>query len=119
MYVGPQAGEYKLFTEYYSKLVDTLPASDLSHYFVSHRAISLADHEEITKPTTASYMAVKLLLSRVSSPLQEEDDIEPLNKMLAIMEHHGNSATKALSLEMRTRMFTEAAERSRQGSILY
>ncbi|XP_065907268.1 uncharacterized protein [Dysidea avara] len=115
---GPQTGEYKLFTEYYSKLVDTLPASDLSHYFVSHRAISLADHEEITKPTTASYIAVEILLSRVSSPLQKEDDIEPLNKMLAIMEHHGNSATKALSLEMRTRMFTEAAERSRQGSLL-
>ena len=119
MYVGPQSGEYKLFTEYYSKLIDTLPTSDLSHYFVSHRVISLTDHDEITKPTTPSYMAVKLLLSRVSSPLREEDDIEPLNKMLAIMEHHGNNATKALSLEMRTRMFTEAAERSRQGSLLY
>ncbi|XP_065908416.1 uncharacterized protein [Dysidea avara] len=115
---GPQSGEYKLFTEYYSKLIDTLPTSDLSHYFVSHRVISLTDHDEITKPTTPSYMAVKLLLSRVSSPLREEDDIEPLNKMLAIMEHHGNNATKALSLEMRTRMFTEAAERSRQGSLL-
>jgi len=87
--------------------VDTLPASDLAHYFVSDRVVSLADYEEITKPTTPSHDAIHLLLSRVSTPLQEEGDVGPLIKMLCVMENYGNGATKALSLEMRARMISE------------
>ena len=104
-----------MLNEYYSKLVDTLTASDLSHYFVSDRVISLADHEEITKPTTPSHEAVCLLLSKILIPLQEEGDVGPLIKMLGVMENYGNRASKALSLEIRASMFGD--EKCCQGSV--
>jgi len=119
VHAGPQLAEYKIFTQYNSKLMDTLPASDLSHYFVSERVISLADHEEIIKPTTSSYHAAQLLLSRVSSPLKVEEDTVPLTKMLAVMENHGDGATRALSLEMRENMFGESSEKCCQGRACY
>jgi len=95
--------------------VDTLPASDLSHYFVSGRVISLADHEEITKPTTPSHMAVQLLLSRVATPL-EAGDTRPLDKLLKILEYHGNGASKVLSAEIKAKLLGAVTESSQKGN---
>ena len=96
--------EYKVFTDYYSKLVDTIPACDLSHYFVSENVISLTDHEEITKPTTPSHRTAQLLLNKVLYMLKEHKSVDCFNRMVSIMEHHGDSATRALSQEIQSRL---------------
>ena len=107
-YVGHQSEECKIFTNYYSKLVDTLSASDLSHYFVSNKIISLTDHEEIIR-SSLPWGAAKLLLDRVSFQLQKGNS-SALNNMLLIMDHHGVAATKALSTEIRSKLLTVKSE---------
>jgi len=95
--------------------MDIIPASGLSHYFVSEDVISLTDHEEITKPTTSSHTAAELLLKKVLSMLKKkEDGFNYFHKMLSIMEHYGDSATCALSKEMKSRVRS-----SQQGMCAY
>ena len=100
----PVSAEYKLLSYYYSKLVDTIPACGLSHYFVSENVISLTDHEEITKPTTPSHTAVQLLLNKVLCRVKEQSSVDCFNKMLSIMDHHGDGATRTLSQEMKSKL---------------
>ena len=109
-----QSVEYKIFTNYYSKLVDTLSASDLSHYFVSDKIISLTDHEEIIR-SLLPWGAAKLLLDRVSFQLQKGNS-RVLNNMLLIMNHHGVAAVKALSTEIRSKLSAVKSEVSVAGS---
>ena len=94
--------EYKLFTEYYTKLLRILPAGHLSHYFVSDKIITLEDHENVIK-SSSSQEAAKLLLDKVLLQLQG-DNSTVFNKMLLIMDHHGVTDSKALSLEIRTKL---------------
>ena len=84
--------------------MDTIPASDLSHYFVSENLVSLTDHEEITKPTTPSHRGAQLLLNKVLYMLKEQKSFDCFNKMLSIMEHHGDSATRTLSQDIKLRL---------------
>jgi len=84
--------------------MDTVPICSLSHYFVSEGIISLTDHEEITKPTTPSHTAAQLLLNKVLYTLKEQKSTDCFNKMLSIMEHHGDSATCTLSREIKSRL---------------
>ena len=94
--------EYKLFTDYYDKLVNTLPASDLSHYFVSDKIISLTDHEEIIR-SLLPWGAAKLLLDRISLQIQNGNS-SVFSKMLLIMDYHGVSTAKTMSLEIRKKL---------------
>ena len=91
-----------MFTEYYSKLVYTLPASDLSHYFVSEKIISLTDHERIIK-SAVTQDAAKLLLDKVSLQIQN-GNTSVFSKMLLIMDYHGVNTAKTISLEIRKRL---------------
>ena len=100
--------EYKIFTDYYSKLVDTLSASDLSHFFVSDKIISLTDHEKIIR-SLLPLEAARLLLDRVSFQLQKGNS-RVLNSMLLIMDHHGVAAVKALSTEIRSKLLAVKSE---------
>ena len=100
-YTGDQT-EYKLFTDYYNKLVDILPASDLSHYFVSDKVISLTDHERIIR-TSVPQDSAQVLLDRVSLQLKN-GNIAVFTKMLIIMEHYGTAAAKALSMEIKSKL---------------
>ena len=84
--------------------MDTIPACDLSHYFVSENVISLTDHEEITNPTTSSHMAAQLLLKKVLYMLKKQRSVHCFNKMLSIMEHHGDGATRTLSQEIKSKV---------------
>jgi len=102
--LGDELPEYKVFTNYYSKLADTIPACNLSHYFVSENVISLTDHEEITKPTTPSHTAGQLLLNKVLHTLKEQKNVHCFNKMLSIMEHHGDGSTHTLSQEIKSKV---------------
>jgi len=101
--VGDMLAEYGIFANYYSKLVDTIPANNLSHYFVSENVISLTDHEEIIKPTTPSHAAAQLLLNKVLFMLKEQRSVDYFNKMLSIMENHGDCATRILSQEINSK----------------
>ena len=103
--IGQQFTEYKLFTDYYSKLVNTLPASDLSHYFVSDKIISLTDHEDITRSSTPR-QAAKLLLDRVSVQIQN-GNTSVFSKILVIMDYHGVNTAKAISREIRKKIKCE------------
>ena len=91
-----------MFTEYYSKLVDTLPASDLSHYFVSDKIISLTDHERIIR-SSVPQDAAKLLLERISLQLKG-GNCTVFNKMLLIMDHYGVLMAKNVSLQIRNKL---------------
>ena len=84
--------------------MDTIPACDLSHYFVSENVISVTDHEEITKLTTPSHTAAQLLLNKVLYMLKEQRSVDCFNKMLSIMEHHGDGATSSLSQEIKIKV---------------
>ena len=99
--------EFRVLKEYYNKLTNILPAGDLSHYFVSENLVTVQDHDEIVNPVTSPQKAVLLLLNRVKHSLQTKSDVEVFNKMLAIMEYHGNSAIRHLSLEIRARILEE------------
>ena len=107
-HAGYQSIEFKLFTDYYSKLVDILPASDLSHYFVSDKIISLEDYEKIIR-SSLSQDAAKLLLDRVSLQLQNGNSAI-FNKMLLIMDHHGVTTAKELSQKIRSRLSAAKCE---------
>ena len=100
--IGQQSVEYKLFTDYYSKLVNTLPACDLSHYFVSDKIITLEDHERIIK-SAVTQDAAKLLLDRVSVQIQN-GNTSVFSKMLLIMDYHGVNTAKAISREIRNKL---------------
>ena len=108
-YVGQQSKEYKLFTQYYSKLMSTLPASDLSHYFVSDKIISLVDYGVIIRCTTPQ-KAAELLLERISSLLKNGNNAV-FSKMLLIMDRYGASAAKTISLEIRSTLSTMKCEK--------
>ena len=91
-------------------MVDTLPATDLSHYFVSDKIISLTDHERIIKSSVLQD-AAKLLLDRVSLQLQS-GNCTVFNKMLLIMDYYGVSTAKAISLEIRSKLLAVKCEDS-------
>ena len=94
--------QYKLFTDHYYMLVKTLPANDLSHYFVSDKIISITDHERIIR-SAVPQDAAELLLNRLSLQLQNGNDIL-FNKMLLIMDYHGTDVAKTISLEIRSKL---------------
>jgi len=103
--------------KHYSKLVDTLTAKKLSHYFVAHKIISTKEDEEITKPTTSSVRAATLLLSRVINPLKAgfENCTDNFYAFLDITEQHGNDATRHLSLSIRKKVFEMKIETDAKG----
>ena len=92
-----------MFNEYYSKLIHILPATNLSHYFVSDKIITLEDYDKIVRSLT-SQEAAKVLLDKVSLQLQSGNSTI-LNKMLLIMDHHGVATVKELSQEIRSKLF--------------
>ena len=99
-YVGQHSIEHKLFADYYRRLVDILPASDLSHYFVSDKIISLEDYKKIMR-SSLTQEAAKLLLDRVSVQLQNGNNTI-FNKTLLIMDQHGVTAAKELAQVIRS-----------------
>ena len=103
-----ESARYKVFTGYYTKLVNILPASDLSHYFVSDKIITITDHERIIG-SSVPQVAAKLLLDKVSVQLHNGNSMV-LNKMLLIMEYRGGTITKEVSREMRTKLSTIKCE---------
>ena len=98
-----QSLENKLFSDYYSKLVDILPANDLSHYFVSDKIITLEDYDKIIR-SPIPQEAAKILLDKMLFQLQS-DNSTIFNKMLLIMDHHGVATAKELSQEIRSELF--------------
>ena len=92
-----------MFNEYYSKLIDILPAIDLSHYFVSDKIITLKDYDKIIRSSTPQE-AAKVLLDKVSLQLQSGNSTI-FNTMLLIMDHHKVDTAKELSQEIRSKLF--------------
>jgi len=97
-----QSPEYRVFIDYFSTLVDTLPATDLCHYFVSAKVITLADHQEVVRASSPQ-RAAKLLLDKVSRQLQDGDRTV-FTKMLLIMKHHGIATAKSVSDEITAKL---------------
>jgi len=106
MYTDCHSPEYLVIIKHYSKLVDTLTAKKLSHYFVSHNIISTKEEEEITKPTTSFIRAATLLLSRVINPLKAgfENCSNNFYAFLYITEQHGNDEIRHLSTTIRKKV---------------
>ena len=102
-HAGDQSVDYKLFSDYYNTLVDIVPATDLSHYFVSDKIITLEDYDNIIR-SSKPQEAAKILLDKVSLQLQSGNSTI-FNKMLLIMDHHGVATAKELSQEIRSKLF--------------
>jgi len=94
--------EYKVFKEYYSGLKSILPAQSLSQYFVSADVIGFQDEEEICVAKTSSAKAT-ILLQKLAGPL-EQGNVFVFQKLLQLMETHGNVATKDLANKMKNRL---------------
>ena len=109
-----------MFNEYYSKLINILPANNLSHYFVSDKIITLEDYDKIIRSSTPQE-AAKVLLDKVSLQLQSGNSTI-FNKMLLIMDHHGVASAKELSQEIRSKLFAvkhSCDMTSTQSNLLY
>ena len=101
-----------MFTNYYNELSNTLPASDLSHYFVYNNLISLSDHDRIIR-SSVPQDAAQILLDKVSLQLQD-GNFTVFYKMLSIMDHHDDVVTNKLSLKIRSEL-DDAIGSSEQG----
>ena len=91
-----------MFNEYYSKLINILPATDLSHYFVSDKIITLEDYDKIIR-SSRPQEAAKVLMDKVSLQLQSGNSTI-FNNMLLIMDHHNVDTAKELSQEIRSKL---------------
>ena len=108
--------EYKWFSDYYDKLLDALNTSDLSHYFVSNKIISLQDHERIIK-SMIQQDATKLLLEKVLLQLQK-GNISVLSKMLLIVDHYGVSTAKTISAEIQNKLSSDKGAKGNNNAII-
>ena len=97
-----------MFTDYYDRLVNVLPAGDLSHYFVSGKIISLTDHDKVIR-YSIQQEAARLVLDKVSMQLQSGNN-KILSKMLLIMYDHGVIGAKVLSQEICSKLSLEKCE---------
>jgi len=90
---GSLCVEFKVFIEYYSKLVDIMETKSVLKYFVEERVILPLEADTITM-TTSSKRATELLLMKISAPLQAgfKDCTDNFYKLLDIMKQHGNIA---------------------------
>ena len=102
--VGHQSPGYGVFIRYYDKIMDTVTASNLSHYFVSERLLAVENHEKITEPTISKQQANALLFSKVKDSLEQEGNADHFKEALKIMKEHGDGATKRLSREINTKL---------------
>ena len=102
IYADHQSPEYKLFLDYYEKLSNILPISDLCPYFVSEKVISPSDIEQIIKSST-SVAAARLALDKVAVQVKV-GKVKPLKAMLLIMEQRGNDVTKILSDDLTNKL---------------
>jgi len=96
--VGNHSAKHQLFLDFYDKLLNVLPVTDLCPFFVSDKIISLTDNQRILRCTT-SQMSAELLLEIISCKMQKGDSTV-FAKMLVIMERHGIDAAKKLSQEI-------------------
>ena len=117
IFLGCLSPEYLVIIKYYSKLIDTLAAKKLSHYFVSHKIISTKEEEEIIKPGASSVQAATFLLGRIIKPLRAgfENCTNNFYVFLDITEQHGNVDIKQLSTTIRK----EVTEMKSEGNFIY
>jgi len=112
--------EYLVIVQYYSKLVDTLTAKNLSRYFVSQNIISTKDEEEILKSTTSSVRAATLLLNRVINPLKAgfENCTNNFYAFLDIAEQYGNADIRHLLPTIREKVSEMRMEADFEGTYI-
>ena len=101
--IGRPSPEYAVFIEFYSKLIDIIPAKEMVSKFISCGIITSANGEEIIKDITTSKRAATLLLNKVDNPLKM-GMCEVFYKLVHIIGEHGNANTEALSLDMNRRL---------------
>ena len=89
----------QVFTKYYAKLVNILPIGSLTHYFVKDKVISSDEEKTILQAATQSEGA-RILLRKISGSL-ESHLTTSFNKLLSIMEQHGDISCVDLINEMR------------------
>lgn len=91
--------EYEVFIEFFSQIVDVIPAVALSGHFVQENIISPQDQLEIFK-VTLPINAAGLLLNKISIPLKGGNN-KIFYKFLDITEQHGNIDSKTLIDDIR------------------
>ena len=104
-HLDQQSVEYKLFIDYYDELLNTLSINNLSHYFVSHKIISLEDYEKIIR-SSLPHETAKILLDSMLSHLLSGNGAM-FSKMLSVMNQHGVGAVKEISQEIISELQTK------------
>ena len=100
LYVCTEADiKLQVFTEYYAKLANILPIRSLTHYFVKDKVISSDEEKTILQKATQSEGA-RTLLRKIGGSL-EAHLTTSFNKLLSIMEQHGDISCVDLINEMK------------------
>jgi len=88
-----------VFTNYYAKLSEVVPFKEWSHYFVSAGIITNEDNK-IIQSTVQPYKIASHVLDRIYQSLKLGGDYM-FNKLLLIMEQHGNVSCIELANQIR------------------
>ena len=88
-----------MFTKYYAKLVDVLPIKTLTHHFVKDEIISF-DEEEVIIQTAGRSQAAGIVLRKIGGSLKAHLTTS-FDKLLLIMEQHGDASCMELGNEIR------------------
>ena len=99
-----------LFLEYdflirHSKLCNTITHEEIDTfllYFEEKRIISPSDHQEIKAVDKPNEKKQKFMITILAT--LEVGNTEKFFKVLAILEQHGNQATRILAIEMREKL---------------
>ena len=97
-----------MFNEYYDRLVNVLPAVELSHYFVSDKIISLNEHDRVIRSSFRQEAAI-LVLNKILVQLQSGNN-KIFKTLLQIIVDHGTLDPKNLSQEIIGKLSAEKCE---------
>ena len=99
----PLHSEYKLFTQYHSRLSAIPSLVDLTSYFVTANIITKSDGETITNTVAAKSQKdalIKLLSKICLVLLRGHCDSKSFEKMLKIMQIYGTDTAQHVASEM-------------------
>ena len=92
----------EVFIDHYAQLQDVLSVRDLSGHLISQRLINF-EEEEIIQQAVRQSQAASIVLKKIADSLRVGHTIS-FDKLLMIMEDHGNMACNELANQMRRKL---------------
>ena len=102
MFIGADR-KLEVFTKYYAKLSEVVPFKEWSHHFVSAGIITNEDNRIIQNTVQLPSQISSRVLDRVYQSLKLGMMTDMFDKLLSIMEQHGNTSCVELANQIRGR----------------